>query len=90
MERTIAAFAARRQFGHVLDQVMAKGDQFVVERNGKPIAAVVPIDVYKQWKEAREGFIDRMQEIAERVDLPEDEAMRLANEAVQAVRSQRA
>jgi len=86
MERAIAAFTARRQFGQLLDQVMARGDQFVVERNGKPVAALVPIDVYEQWKASREAFFDNLRQIAERVNLPEDDAMDLANEAVAAVR----
>ena len=46
MERTIGAFDARRQFGKVLNDVIAKGDQYVVERHGEPIAAVVPIHIY--------------------------------------------
>lgn len=86
MERAIAAFTARRQFGQLLDQVMAQGDQFVVERNGKPVAALVPIDVYEQWKASREAFFDNVRQIAERVNLPEDDAMDLANEAVAAAR----
>jgi prevent-host-death family protein len=89
MEKTIAAFDARRQFGRLLNDVIAKGDKFVVERHGEPVAAVVPIDVYEQWKRQREAFFAKWQEVAERVNLPEEEAMRLANEAVQAVRHTR-
>lgn len=88
MERIIAAFTARRQFGQLLDQVMARGDRFVVERNGKPMAAVVPIEVYEQWKVSRDTFFDTMRTVAERVNLPEAEAMELATEAIQAVRQQ--
>lgn len=89
MEKVIAAFDARRQFGKLLNDVSARGDNFVVERHGEPVAAVVPIEVYRQWKRQRDEFFANMQAIAERVDLPEDEAMALANEAVHAVRSQR-
>jgi prevent-host-death family protein len=86
MEKVIAAFDARRQFGRVLNDVIARGDRFVVERHGEPVAAVVPIEVYEQWKRQRETFFARWEEVAERVNLPEDEAMRLATEAVQATR----
>ncbi len=90
-EKTIGAFEARRQFGDVLDSVVANGDKFVVERNGKPVAAVVPVQLYEQWKRRREAFFERIRAAAERSkayeDLSEEEAMRIANEAVQAVRS---
>lgn len=89
MEKVIAAFEARRQFGKVLNDVSAKGDKFVVERHGEPIAALVPIEVYDQWKRQREEFFDRWEAVARRVDLPEEEAMELARDAVQAVRAAR-
>jgi hypothetical protein len=47
---------------------------------------VVPIEVYEQWKRQREAFFARWEDVAKRLDLPEDEAMALATEAVQAVR----
>src|SRR5438270_13382002 len=87
MERTIGAFDARRQFGKVLNEVAAKGDAYVVERHGEAVAAVVPIQVYQQWKQAREAFFDRMEETARRANMSEEEGMALAQEAVQAVRA---
>ncbi|MCL4543668.1 MAG: type II toxin-antitoxin system Phd/YefM family antitoxin [Chloroflexi bacterium] len=70
MERTIGAFDARRQFGRVLNEVVAKGDCYVVERHGEPIAAAVPIQIYEQWERSREAFFDRMEAIGQRVHLP--------------------
>lgn len=89
MERTIGAFDVRRQFGKVLNEVVAKGDTDVVARHGEPIAAVVPISVYEQWKRAREAFFDRLEATAQRASLTEDEALALANDAVRAVRARR-
>ena len=87
MERRIAAFVARRGFGRVLQDVLVRGDRFVVERHGEPVAAVVPIEVYQQWKNARDDFFARIRAASERADLPPDEAEALADEAVRAVRS---
>jgi prevent-host-death family protein len=87
MEKAIAAFEARRKFGKILNDVVAKGDRFIVERHGEPVAAVVPIGVYEQWKRARESFFDRMEAIGRRVDMPEDEAEQLVQEAIGAVRA---
>ncbi|HLZ70309.1 MAG TPA: type II toxin-antitoxin system prevent-host-death family antitoxin [Dehalococcoidia bacterium] len=89
MERTIGAFDARRQFGKVLNEVTAKGDAYVVERHGAAIAAVVPIAVYQQWKRERAAFFDRMEAIAKRANVPEQEADQLVADALHEVRSAR-
>ena len=44
MEHTIAATELARSLGDILARVKYRHDSFVVERNGKPIARVVPID----------------------------------------------
>lgn len=93
MEKKMGAFEARRKFGRILQDVVARGDKVVIERHGEAIAAVVPIEMYQQWKRRREAFFTRIQEAAETSqkyeELSEEEAMRIANEAVQAVRAQR-
>ena len=87
-EKTIAAFEARRQFGKVLKSVATKGDKFVVEKNGGPIAAVVPVHIYEQWKRERKAFFDEMRGLAAQANVPEDKAETLAAEAVAAARTQ--
>ncbi|HBQ29249.1 hypothetical protein DK28_0201700 [Peptococcaceae bacterium SCADC1_2_3] len=69
MEKIIGAFEARRQFGKILQEVVAKGSQFVVERHGEPVAVVVPVEVYNQWKKARSEFFDRLRAVSERANL---------------------
>jgi prevent-host-death family protein len=86
MEKTIGAFDARRGFGRLLQDVIARGDKYVVERHGEPIAAVVPIEVYEQWKRGRSEFFRRWESVAARAGLPPEEADALADEATQAAR----
>lgn len=88
MEKIIGAFEVRRSFGRILQEVSAKGDRVVVERHGEPIAAVVPIEVYNQWKRSRSEFFERMRRAAERANLSAEEADHLALDAVRAVRQQ--
>ena len=88
MEKVVAAFEARRQFGKILQDVIAKGDRYVVERHGEPVAAVVPIEVYEQWKRARSELFAKIRATAEQADVSPQEADALAQEAVRAVRSQ--
>ena len=87
MEKTLGAFEVRRQFGKVL-QGITRGDKFVVEKNGEPVAAVVPIELYEQWKKRRAAFFEHMRHVAERANVPEDEAQQLIEEAIAAVRAQ--
>lgn len=86
MEKTVAAFLARRWFGKMLQEVTVNGDRFVVERHGEPVAAVVPIEVYTQWKRARGEFFAGFQSVAERANVPAREAELLAEQAIRAVR----
>ena len=88
MEKTIGAYDVRRQFGRVLQEVLSRGDRYVVERHGEPVAAVVPIEVYEQWKRARAEFFDGIRQAAERANMSPQEAERLADEAVRAIRSE--
>jgi len=41
--RTINAVKARDNFGQVLNEVFYKGDQFIIERAGRPMAAIIPL-----------------------------------------------
>ena len=86
MEKTASAFEVRRSFGRILQEVAAKGDRVVVERHGEAVAAVVPIDVYNQWKRSRSEFFERMRRASEQAALAPEEADQLAADAVQAVR----
>ena len=46
--KTINAMKARQNFGQMLEEVYYKGEQFVIERAGKPMAAIVPIAQLKE------------------------------------------
>jgi len=41
--KTINAGKARVNFGQMLDEVYYKGDQFIIERAGRPMAAVISL-----------------------------------------------
>ncbi len=83
MEKTASAFEVRRSFGRILQEVAAKGDRVVVERHGEAVAAVVPIDVYNQWKRSRSEFFERMRRASEQAALAPEEADQLAADAHQ-------
>ncbi len=88
MEKTVSFQDAPRRFGDLLQGVSDKGDRYVVEQDGVPLAAVVPFALYSQWKGRRDGFFGQMRETVDRAGLSETEATRLTDESKRAVRSQ--
>ena len=40
----VGAMELRNRIGDVLNRVLYKGERFVIERRGKPVAAIVSID----------------------------------------------
>ena len=61
MEHRITATELARKVGDVLGRVRYRGDSFVVERNGDPVARIVPVhtsavgtvaDALRAWRSA--------------------------------------
>jgi prevent-host-death family protein len=60
MEYRITATELARKIGDVLGRVRYRGDSFVVERNGDPVARIVPVtvaggtvtDALRAWRDA--------------------------------------
>jgi len=63
MRKTVNAVKARGSLGQILEEVYYRGDQYVIERSGKPMAAVVPVEQYEQWRTEREVFFQLVDEI---------------------------
>ncbi len=55
MEHTITATDLARRIGDVLGRVRYRGDRFLVERNGRPVARIVPVEATPRVT-AREFF----------------------------------
>ncbi|MGH2558508.1 MAG: type II toxin-antitoxin system Phd/YefM family antitoxin [Thermomicrobiales bacterium] len=88
MVKTLSAWEARRQFGKVLREVSRDNDSFIVESHGEPVAAVVPVRILESWERERRAFFEDMRATAERVNLSQEEADEIINDAIQAVRAQ--
>ncbi len=87
MEKTVTSQDVPRRFGDLLDEVADGGDRYVVEKDGVPLAALVPFTLYAQWRRQREDFFAQMRASADRANLSEAEAMELIEEAKRAVRA---
>jgi prevent-host-death family protein len=87
---TIGAREARAQFADLLGRVHYRGETVIVERSGKPMVAVIPIDLYQQLMAEREARFRVIDRIHNRLpDRPEAEVEQDVAEAIAAVRAER-
>lgn len=92
MDQTINAVQARQQFGRILEEVYYRRHNVVIERAGRPMAVLVPIDRYRQWLSEREALFAQIDEVHARTsDVPAAELEADVKEAVKdAKRGERA
>jgi len=57
---------ARRNLGRLLDETHYRDDVFVIQRATKPMAVLVPLTWYRQWRMRREQFFALIDQVQER------------------------
>ena len=75
MEKTIGAFEARRRFGQLIEEAFYRRDRFIIERSGRAMAVLVPIEDYRVWEKlAKERLFSQLEQIWQRTaDVPVEE-----------------
>ena len=64
MEKTIGAWEARRRLGQLIEESFYHKDHFVIERSGRPMAVIVPLDDYRKWQRlAKERIFIMLEEV---------------------------
>jgi len=63
MLKTISAIKARQNLGQVMNEVSLKEDVYIVERAGKPLVAIIPIEQYMSIKKDRADFFIMVSEM---------------------------
>jgi len=61
--KTINALKARQNLGQLLEEVFYQDAQFIIERAGRPMAAVVPVWKLEEWQK----YHDRAQRSLETI-----------------------
>ncbi len=88
MVKTIGAREARNNFSQLLGQVHFGGQVVIVERFGRPMVAIIPVDDYRQLIAEREARFQVLDEIRHRLpDLSVEEVEQDVAEAIAAVRT---
>ena len=89
MLRKVNALKARQNLGQLLEKVFYQGDQFIVERAGRPMAAVVPLWQLEEWQKRRDRFFSAVDELSQKNEAVDPESVEQdVADAVQAVRAE--
>ncbi|MBI3693904.1 MAG: hypothetical protein HY238_03560 [Acidobacteria bacterium] len=89
MLKKIPAGQLRQELISVLNSVRLKRRQYIVERNGEPLAAVVPVDVAVQREEDRTRLREIMKQPTPFDQMSEEAFDRMIDREIQAVRRMR-
>ena len=91
MTKTVDVLKARKNLGQLLEEVYYKGDQYVIERAGRPMAAVVPVWQLEEWQKRRDRFFGMVGELQRKNKAVKPEVIeREVEETVRAVRAKTA
>ena len=63
MVKTVTALEARHKLGELLEGAYHRGDQFVIERAGKPMAAVVPLHMVPDYDPIKAGIAEGLEDV---------------------------
>lgn len=91
MIKTVNALKARKNLGQLLEEVYYKGDQYVIERAGRPMAAVVPVWQLEEWQKRRRRYFGTVEEVWQKnKKVKPDVIEREVEEATRAIRAKAA
>ena len=85
MKKNITAMYARKNFGRLLDKTALLGESYVIERSGRPMAALVSVDQFDKLKADGEGMTNALEKLIKKIKGPKskklDKAIDEAREA---------
>ena len=91
MYKTISALKARQNLGQVMNEVALKGDDYVIERAGKPLVAVIPIEKYQSLRQGLGDFFESLSKMRANLRKEDERNMdELVREAVRSYRKSKA
>ena len=89
MTNKVSTMEVRQRIGDMLNRVALRHDEFIIERKGKPLAALVPVERLEQMRRfAQRHALDVMEQQKGGL-LTDDQAMELGLEAQRWARQQR-
>jgi prevent-host-death family protein len=89
MKERVTTLQVRAKLGDILNRVDLRHDEFVIERQGHPLAALVPVDKLERMEALAKRYALEALDAQKGGGLSQEEADALAREAVQNARRRR-
>ena len=87
MVKKVTAIKARQNLGQVMNEVSLTGDDYIIERAGRPMVAIISMDKYEILKKDRELVSEALDKIWKKMKKEKPNAIESAiNEAVKSAR----
>ena len=87
MLREVTAMEARQNFGELLNEVKYRHDNVLITKAGKPIAALIDVDLYEKVRKMRLQFENLTAELANvYIDVEKGKAEAEINEALEKIK----
>ena len=89
MLKKISAMQARQTLGQIMNEVALRGDDYIVERAGKPLVAIISMGKYEVIQKERDGALQALGQIWDKMKDEEIEIVEnTIKEAIRATRGQ--
>ena len=89
MYKKISALKARQNLGQVMNEVALKGDDYIIERAGKPLVAVIPMEKYQSLQQEWDEFFESVSAMSANIKEKDTKIVdELVDEAARAYRKQ--
>ncbi len=89
MTNKVSTMEVRQRIGDMLNRVALRHDEFIIERKGKPLAALVPVERLEQMRRFAQRHALDVMEQQKGGALTNEQAMELGLEAQRWARQQR-
>ena len=88
MLKKLSALKARQNLGQVMNEVSLKGDDYIIERAGKPLVAIISMEKYQILQKEREEALRALVKVWEKMKGENPEAVeRTIGETVKSARN---
>ena len=91
MQKRISAMKARQNLGQIMNEVAIRGDDYIIERAGKPLVAIIDMDKYQRLLEERQEALQAVRSIWSKMEGADpEEVEETIEEAIRATRKLKA
>lgn len=88
MLKKLSALKARQNLGQVMNEVSLKGDDYVIERAGKPLVAIISMEKYRTLQKEREEVLRALGTMWEKMERENPDIVeKTIDEAVKSARN---